>query len=422
MYNDGTFEGVAGLVNRRIDRLPGMRDVDARTYQRDRRAAEIVRSHLQERGYDVIDTPLLEETELFARKSGGELTSRLFTFTGLGGHRVSLRPEFTSSVIRHYIEERESVAVPVRWQYCGPVFRYDRGDDGGYRQFEQVGAELVGDDRVEADVEIVGLAWQVLERLGLGACHLRIGHLGVLHDLLTDYGLSEPATQFIAGNIGDLRHGRIDVAGVTARAADAGLMRPGEDPGRGASLQDMNAQLARELVHGVLGETMPPPVGRRTTDQVIARLLRKARNAVDPRAFEEAVSLVNRLARLEGLSETVIKAARGIVAEFGLRNDPLDKLEQLTNALARDRIADAGFTVDLGLARGISYYTGMVFEVMYPSSGGQVSLGGGGRYDSLVKALGADEDVPALGFAFNLDQAVGALEDAATLVSGATVA
>ena len=398
-----------------------MRDVDAGAYQRDRRAAEIVRTLLQERGYGVVDTPLLEETELFARKSGGELTSRLFTFTGPGGHRVSLRPEFTSSVIRHYIEERESLALPVRWQYSGPVFRYENGDRGGYSQFDQVGAELVGDERVEADVEIVGLAWEVLTRTGLRGHRLRIGHLGVLYDILRDYGLSEPANQFIAGNIRDLRNGRTDVAGVTARAEDAGLLRPGAEQGREASLQGMNAQTAHELVQGVLGETIPAPVGRRTKDQVIARLLRKVRDAVDPRAFEEAVSLVSQVAQLEGPSEAVIKRAREVVAGFGLRTNPLDKLERLTDLLTREGIAGADLTVDLGLARGISYYTGMVFEVTYPSSARQVSLGGGGRYDGLVKALGADDDVPALGFAFNLDQVVGALDDVTSVLSGASV-
>ena len=93
-----------GLARRRINRLPGVRDVTGSDYHRLTRATDTLRVHLSDAGYQVIDTPLLEETELFIRKSGGALTGRLYTFTDPGGNKVSLRPEFTSSVIRYFIQ------------------------------------------------------------------------------------------------------------------------------------------------------------------------------------------------------------------------------------------------------------------------------------------------------------------------------
>jgi histidyl-tRNA synthetase len=72
-------------------------------------------------------------------------------------------------------------------------------------------------------------------------------------------------------------------------------------------------------------------------------------------------------------------------------------------------------TLDLGLARGIAYYTGIVFEFRHPGSPGGLSLGGGGRYDGLVKALGSDEDVPALGFAWTVERVAAALGPNAAL-------
>ena len=94
-----------------IRRLPGMRDegyvaLELRTTLQ-RTLQDLLRSH----GYRGIDTPILEPTELFLRKSGGELASRMYTFTDPGGNRVSMRPEFTSSAIRYYLELSESASV-----------------------------------------------------------------------------------------------------------------------------------------------------------------------------------------------------------------------------------------------------------------------------------------------------------------------
>ena len=75
------------------------------------------------RGYEPVDTPLLEETELFIRKSGGDLSSRLYSFREPGGYDVSLRPEFTAQVLRLAAMSRLD-DLPARFQYAGPVFRY----------------------------------------------------------------------------------------------------------------------------------------------------------------------------------------------------------------------------------------------------------------------------------------------------------
>jgi histidyl-tRNA synthetase len=94
------------------------------------------------------------------------------------------------------------------------------------------------------------------------------------------------------------------------------------------------------------------------------------------------------------------------VSERGLSASALDGLEALADALSKSEIPDDRIAVDLGLARGFAYYTGAVFELVGRADDGPVSLGGGGRYDGLVRTLGGDEDVPALGFAYTLDRVV----------------
>ena len=380
-----------------------MRDLRGGAYRRIKDVADRLDAFAEARGYEAIQTPVLEETELFARKSGGELTGQLYSFVDPAGHSVSLRPEFTSSVIRHFVAERDGLAPPVRWHYGGPVFRYD--GDGAYRQFHQMGAELIGLGGVEADAEVLGLAWDALAETGVSGARIRLGHLGVLQRLLEAYELSEAARLFVFGSIQDLRAGKTDAETMVQRAREMGLMRDAHELAGLADIGNLNGEAAVELVQGVLAGPMSGNTGRRSGREIIDRLIGKFRSMDRPENLKAALELVSSLASIEGEPGAALASARKAVSGLGLDAGPLDELQALCDALSARGIDRSRMTVDLGLARGISYYNGVIFELTLDG----VYLGGGGRYDGLVRALGG-EDTPALGFAFALDQLVDAVE------------
>ena len=382
-----------------------MADVIGRDHEVLSGAVKTLKSFLGEAGYSPIDTPLLEETELFVRKSGGELTSRLYTFTEPGGRRVSLRPEFTSSVIRYFIHEVGPDATPFRCHYSGPVFRYEPGDVSSLRQFAQVGAELVGAAGAEADAEVLALAWNGLRQIGLGGHRLRIGHLGSIHDLLDRYTLSEPAKLFAIGHLQELKEGTLDAAGLRQRAEGVGLLLGGNGSPLRATESEGFDEAAVGFIKEALSASMPSSLGGRTAEEIVTRMLRKARRPDDAAIFEEAAEAVSRLVRLEGAPDHVIGAAKRVV-EGVAGHGHFRALESLVEALARKGIAEADLVLDMGMVRGIAYYTGAIFEI---TAGDGRSLGGGGRYDGLVRALGGDGDVPALGFAYSMDRVVASL-------------
>lgn len=402
---------------RQISSLSGMRDLDTQTWRRSDDLLAGLRSHMDAWDYHPIDTPLLEETELFVRKAGGDLAGQLYNFTDPGGTPVSLRPEFTSSVIRHYIDNEQSLTPPVRWQYSGPVFRYDATGQGSYRQFTQCGAELVGASGLDADMEVISLATSGLDCIGLNEFRLRVGHLGVLRALLGEFGLSEPARLFIISNIDALRTGDADVQGLMAHAGEVGLLSGGVDLGTGleTALESMSAESAEEFILGVLKESMPEPLGRRATDQIIARLLSKVRGANCPDAFARALSLAAEFSRLDGEPTAVLQSARDAAASCGVDATPLDEMEALAKRLLELGIAESRISLDMGMAPGISYYTGIVFEIAHDSG---VAIGGGGRYDDLVQALGGSANVPAMGFAYNVNALLDLLPISARAVNG----
>src|ERR671927_1817584 len=108
-------------------------------------------------GYQPIDLPVLERRDLYLRKVGEDLVGKLYEFTHQG-RDLALRPEWTASVLRAYLRSLQSEPLPVRLRYAGPVFRYERPQRVTYRQFTQVGVELIGGLAPWADAEVVALA------------------------------------------------------------------------------------------------------------------------------------------------------------------------------------------------------------------------------------------------------------------------
>ena len=402
------------MSGRKIDRLAGMRDYAGGRFARFAGLQNATLAHLDEAGYEPIDTPLLEDAELFVRKSGGELASRLYTFSDPGGNQVGLRPEFTPSVIRCFISERERLTLPVRWRYAGPVFRYEPDGADAYRQYTQVGVEVVGGAGPEFDAEVIELAWKGLAKLGLTA-ELRIGHLGVVQALLAAYSLPEAVRMFVIGNLPALKSADTDVSAVMARAETLGLIQGERGMDGRASLEATSREDARDLVQAVLQGSLSGSVGRRTPEQIVARLLRKVESSDGAGELESSLTLAADLARLEGSGKTVLSEARAIASDRGLPADALDELGSLLDALYGRGIPEDRVVVDFGLARGFAYYTGAVFELV--DSGSSLPLGGGGRYDGLVRTLGAEEDVPALGFAYTLDRVLDVLDSMARMKS-----
>jgi histidyl-tRNA synthetase len=149
------------------------------------RAREVVSrfADLVERaGYGQVVTPMFEDLGVFLRigEATDVVTKEMYDFETKGGDRVALRPELTASVVRAFVEH----GPPAPWKawYAGSMFRYERPQKGRYRQFEQVGVEVLGTDDPEADIEVVALGWRFYEAVGLRQVTLKLNTLGAPGD------------------------------------------------------------------------------------------------------------------------------------------------------------------------------------------------------------------------------------------------
>ncbi|MDD3190106.1 MAG: histidine--tRNA ligase [Candidatus Pacebacteria bacterium] len=151
----------------------------------------------QDFGFGRIETPILENTDLFKRGVGQAtdiVEKEMFSFETQGGDNVTMRPEGTAGVVRSYIENGMSRwSQPVRLYYEGSMFRYDKPQQGRFREFHQFGAEVFGEEGSAIDAQIIYLAWKIFQKLGLRDVSIQINSIGCptcrnkYKKLLTDY-------------------------------------------------------------------------------------------------------------------------------------------------------------------------------------------------------------------------------------------
>src|SRR3954462_5221142 len=147
-----------------------------------RRALALAADHLLGgAGYGIVETPIFEHTELFAR-GVGETTDivqkEMFTSEAQGARSLTLRPEGTAPVMRAYLEHgMHKLPQPVKLRYNGPYFRHEAPQAGRFRQFSQIRAEAIGSDDPSLDAEVIVLLHELIQAAGAASIRLRVGSL-----------------------------------------------------------------------------------------------------------------------------------------------------------------------------------------------------------------------------------------------------
>ncbi len=157
---------------------PGMRDVLPPESARWRRFVQVFAQVAEGAGYGQVISPLLEDLGVFQRIGDATdvVTKEMYDFVDKGGRHVALRPELTASICRAYVQHRP--LTPWKIWYTGSQFRYEKPQRGRYRQFDQVGIEVLGADDPYLDVEIIALGWEFFRVLGLQRVTLLLNSLG----------------------------------------------------------------------------------------------------------------------------------------------------------------------------------------------------------------------------------------------------
>ena len=306
-----------------IGKPRGTRDFTPAEMEQRRAVETAMRSVFECYGYGELATPVIEHMELFTIKSGKEVIEETYEFHDKSGRHLALRPELTAPAMRFYVEQLQMEPKPLKLYYFGPCYRYDRPQAGRYREFWQMGCELIGTDTPEAIAELISLAYYAVRESGLSHVELRVGDLTLLRFLMAQLGIEQ---QDLVMRLLDKR----------------------DEKGLAALLDQQQSETLRSFL------------ACRTLGDIAA-----------------------------------------MVDE--------DQVTRLREVLDWLDVFEVPVTLDLSIARGLDYYTGIVFEIDAPSLGAEKQICGGGEY-SLVPLLSGSA-VATAGCALGFDRILLAVEE-----------
>jgi histidyl-tRNA synthetase len=306
----------------------GMRDIlpDEQIYWR--KFVKVAEDLAEDYGFQKIETPILEDAELFTRGTGASsdiVTKQMYTLKTAGGDTLALRPEGTPGVVRAYLENGlVNLPQPLKLYYYGPMFRHENPQAGRYRQFFHFGLEAIGGKEAVIDAQIIQWCFNFLKAVGLKKVNVQINSLGC-HQCRPSY--------------------------------------------RRALLDYYRYRKNRIC-----------PDCRRRMQENPLRLLDCKEEKCQP-IKAQAPALIDHLCE-------ECHAHFKEVLEF------MDELE-------------IPYFLNNALVRGLDYYTKTVFEFFWEEGevAAQTALGGGGRYDNLMKIFGG-KATPAVGVALGVDRII----------------
>ncbi len=347
-------------------------------------------------GYARVDPPVLQPAGVFLDRSGEEIRRRTFLLTDPAGRELCLRPELTIPVCRLHLERAGN--FPARISYHGPAFRMRSTTPDSPAQFLQTGVEYLGaPDRETADAEVLSLAIGALRAAGLENFSVQIGDASLFPCLIDAIAIRTPLRERLK------RHFRRPesferllrrLGSSEPQAAEAWFAKV-------AKAEDPDARAALSGLLGLLGgASSRETFAGRTRDEIIDRLMEQAAESESLRLAPESLAVIESALSIGGpAGKSLADLARLLKQHHIALDGPLDAMAQRLAVLSKLGLAgeQVGFAPRFG--RNLDYYTGFIFEIRAAGADGPLQVAGGGRYDTLLKLLGASGDIPAVGCA-----------------------
>ncbi|MBP9837645.1 MAG: histidine--tRNA ligase [Proteobacteria bacterium] len=300
-------------------------------------------------GFTPIDTPALEYSEILLGKGSDETDKQMFRFTDQGGRDVSLRFDLTVPLARFVAEHFNDITFPFKRYHIAPVWRAEKPQKGRYREFFQCDFDIIGSKSINADAEVLTIANRALDALDINHC-FRLNNRQILNGLLQAIGKDSSSA-------------------IVLRTIDK-LDKLGEET--------VKKELAEEA--------------KLSSSEI------------------EKVFVFLEISQSKLKNKDLIKELQNYFKDNELSLKGIAEISKILSLLEAQDIADEKCEIDLSIARGLSYYTGTVFEtkfIDFPQIG---SICSGGRYNDLA-GLYTNKELPGVGGSVGLDRIIGAYEE-----------
>lgn len=340
--------------------------------------------------YKFVEVPLIEDSIIFETKSSGELLSHTYNFESPDGRKVTVRPEFTSSIIQSLINNK--ITIPQRFYYSGPVLRRD--EFGKQNQFNQIGCELLGKSSLNADMEILNLSISALEQLGLTNLEIILNDTQIINNLIKEINLPTTTKKFLIEKISSYTNEKqMETIYKNSNITNTTQNRKNENS------EKISKYLSKKNRNEIKKYLSKLPLGSRTPDEISARFFER-NNTNNKNIYQKIINIYEDLSSLGKIPLKSLDSVNKIFNKYELTINSLDYLHSLKKII---ETFDSKFNVfiNFDLITGINYYDQLIFTINDPST--NVCIGSGGRYNSLATNLGSKNPINACGFAYNID-------------------
>ncbi|MEC9092201.1 MAG: histidine--tRNA ligase [Planctomycetota bacterium] len=327
--------------------LKGFRDHLPETMIQREKLIETAKAVYRSYGFAPIDTPALEFLEVLAGQGGDETDKQMFRFEDSGGRQVGMRFDLTVPLARFAAEHIHQLGTPFKRYHIATVWRGEKPQRGRYREFMQCDFDTVGTQSVVSDIETALVIFDLMKAIGFEEFTIRMNNRKVLNGLLQKSGLEAKGAAVL-------------------RAVDK-LEKIGED------------KVLQELMQtaGVSGE--------------------QAKSILD-------------LSSLSGTNDEVLDEVEKQVAGNETGQAGVDELRQVLQQTRGVGVPESNLKLDIGIARGLDYYTGTVFETTLDALPAIGSVCSGGRYDNLTSKF-TKLPLPGIGASLGLDRLLAAQQE-----------
>jgi histidyl-tRNA synthetase len=327
--------------------LKGFRDYPPDLMMARERVIDTARRVYRSFGFAPIDTPALEYAEVLLGKGGGETEKQVYRFQDHGGRDVALRFDLTIPFARFAAANIGKLGKPFKRYHVGPVWRGENTQHGRYREFVQCDFDVIGTESLVADIETLLVMHETMLALGFEKFTLRVNNRRVLNGLLEKLGIAEHAVAVL-------------------RAID--------------KLDKIGA------------------------DGVVAEIAKNT--AIDEAKAREVIALCS----ASGSNDAILAALDPMVAGSPTGERGVADLRACLAGFAAGGGSLERVRLDVTIARGLDYYTGIVFETQLDELTKIGSVGSGGRYDDLA-SLYTKEKLPGIGGSLGVDRLLAAMEE-----------
>ena len=330
-------------------------------------------------GYINLDTPVIEPADLFFRKSLGSTSGNTYTFTDSQNQQVSLRPDFTASIMRYAFSNSKKIENNLgKYCYSGPVFRFENNNEPN--QQYQIGAEYISEKKQGYESEVILDAIKCLQMNNINEFKINLGNVGIARKYLDKLGLNNSLVEFFLTNL-KLFNLKNYEEELLSKAKFQNLIKSGKN----------TESLSKDEIKEKFSIELQSNLGLRSQDEVVDRYFNKLSNQVVEYEFNESINKLKELLniKLENINRNSFETELNF-----------EDFKNLINSLLESGIQKNNICIDFSLTRNLAYYDGVVFDLIYKNE----LIGGGGKYDDLPKMLGYKSDYSCFGFAINISK------------------